>query len=106
MCKKNLLLAIFFIVITSLFAETWIYEKEVVIIPIGEKENEIRLNYTGVDITAGPTSFAIDEDENIYIRTSRKNILKKFDKTGKYICSSKFEKGLGDYIRFIGYNNG
>ena len=105
MFKRNLLSVIFIVVITTLFAETWIYEKEVVIIPIGEEEHEIRLNYTGVDMTDGPTSFAIDEDENIYIKTSRKNILKKFDKNGKYICSSKFEKGLGDGIRFIGYQN-
>ena len=104
MCKRTFLLTIFFIMLTSLFSETWIYEKEVIIIPVGEKENEIRLNYNGVDMTSGPTSFTIDEDENIYIRTSRKNILKKFDKNGKYVCSSKFEKGLGDAIRFIGYH--
>jgi hypothetical protein len=106
MCKRTFLLTIFFVVITSLFSETWIYEKEVVIIPVGEEEHEIRLNYNDKEMQSGPTSFAIDEEENIYIRTSRKNILKKFDKNGKYICSSKFEKGLGDAIRFIGYNNG
>ena len=106
MFKSNFLLVIFIVVITSLFAETWIYEREVVIIPVGEKENEIRLNYNEYEERSGPTSFAIDEDENIYIKTSRGNILKKFDKTGKYICSSKFEKGCGDFIRFIGYHNG
>ena len=103
--KRMMLLAIFVLMITGLFAETWIYEKKVVIIPIGEKENEIRLNYDNKELQSGPTSFAIDEDENIYIRTSRANILKKFDKNGNYICSSEFEKGLGDYIRFIGYHN-
>ena len=79
---KIILLAIFMLMITGLFAETWIYEKKVVIIPIGEKGNEIRLNYDNKELQSGPTSFAIDEDENIYIRTSRANILKKFDKTG------------------------
>lgn len=106
MLKRTFLLAVLVIAITSLFAETWIYEKEVIVIPVGEEENEIRLNYNGFEMSTGPTSFTIDEDENIYIRTSRGNILKKFDKNGNFICSSKFEKGLGDYIRYIKYNDG
>jgi hypothetical protein len=105
MCKRIFLLAIFFVVITPLFSETWIYEKEVVIIQVGEEENEISVIDHEFEQDEGPTSFTIDEDENIYIRTRRKNIIKKFDKNGKYVCSSKLEKGLGDAIRFLGYNN-
>jgi hypothetical protein len=79
MCKRIFLLAIFFVVITPLFSETWIYEKEVVIIQVGEEENEISVIDHEFEQDEGPTSFTIDEDENIYIRTRRKNIIKKFD---------------------------
>ncbi|MCD4828436.1 MAG: hypothetical protein K8R90_03275 [Candidatus Cloacimonetes bacterium] len=90
-------------------AETWIYEKTVVELPMGEAENQLGLilapdGYEELD--SGPTSFTIDEDENVYVLTRRKNIIKKFDKDGNYLCSSKYEGGVGDAIRFLGYHDG
>ena len=90
-------------------AETWIYEKTVVELPMGEEEDQLSLRlvpegYEG--LAEGPTSFTVDEDENIYVRTRRKNIIKKFDKDGNFICSSEYEKGAGDVIRFLGYHDG
>ncbi len=106
---KYFLLAIVLMAYSLLVAETWIYEKTVVELPMGEAENQLSLvlvpdGYEEMD--SGPTSFTIDEDENIYILTRRKNIIKKFDRNGNFICASKYEKGAGDVIRFLGYHNG
>ena len=106
MKKLVTILFVLFIFAVGLFSETWIYKREVIIIPVGDKENEIKINYNKYEMGAGPTSFVLDEDENIYIRIGIKNIIKKFDKNGKYICSSKSERGCGDVVRFLGYNKG
>ena len=106
MKKLVTILFVLLVFISGLFSETWIYKREVVIIPVGEKENEISLNDYKDGQQEGPTRFVVDEDENLYLKTSRLNIIKKFDKNGNYICSSKFIKGCGDFIRFLGYSNG
>ncbi len=90
-------------------AETWIYEKTVVDLPMGEAEDQLSLilapdGYEAMD--EGPTSFTIDEDENIYVKTRRKDIIKKFDRYGNYICSSEYERNAGGAIRFLGYHDG
>ncbi|MCD4828433.1 MAG: hypothetical protein K8R90_03260 [Candidatus Cloacimonetes bacterium] len=94
-------------------AETWIYEKTVVELPMGEADNQLSLRLApecceGMDegMDEGPTSFTIDEDENIYVITRRKDIIKKFDRYGNYICSSEYERNAGGPIRFLGYHDG
>jgi len=97
------------LVCSLLAAETWIYEKTVVELPMGEAENQLSLQLVPEgfeELDAGPTSFTVDEDENIYVLTRHKNIIKKFDRNGNYLCSSKYEEGAGDIIRFLGYYDG
>ncbi len=93
------------LVCSLLAAETWIYEKTVVELPMGEGEGQLSLRRWD-DMHEGPTSFTVDEDENIYVLTRHKNIIKKFDRNGNYLCSSKYEEGAGDVIRFLGYHDG
>ncbi len=88
-----------------ILAETWIYEKTVVELPMGEGEGQLSVRRWD-DMHEGPTSFTIDEDENIYVLTRRKDIIMKFDRNGAYICSSQYVKGAGDPIRFLGYHDG
>ncbi len=106
---KNFTFAIMLMVCSLLAAETWIYEKTVVELPMGEAENQLSLQLVPEgyeELDSGPTSFTVDEEENIYILTRRKNIIKKFDVNGNFICASKDEKGAGDVIRFLGYHDG
>ncbi len=102
---RHFLLAIVLMACSLLTAETWIYEKTVVKLPMGEEDGQLSVRYMD-NMHEGPTSFTIDEDENIYVKTRRKNIIKKFDKNGNFICASKYEKGAGDVVRFIGYHDG
>ena len=86
-------------------AETWIYEKTVVNLPMGEEDDQLSLIYQD-DMHFGPSSFAVDEDGNVYIRTRHGNIIKKFDKSGNYICSTQPVQVAGICIRYLGYNEG
>ncbi len=106
---KHIFCILFLMAIGLLLAETWIYEKTVVELPMGEEEGQLSLRLVpeGIEeLDAGPTSFTVDEDENIYVLTRRKDIIKKFDKNGNFICASKYERNAGDVIRFLGYHNG
>ncbi len=106
---KHTFCILFLMAIGLLLAETWIYEKTVVELPMGEEEGQLSVRIVPRDydcLDEGPTSFTVDEDENIYLLTRRKNIIKKFDKNGNFVCASKYEGCAGDVIRFLGYHDG
>ena len=92
-----------------LSAEKWIYEMKTITIPVGTEKDELYV-YDAPDNLEnapdyGPTRFTVDDTGNIYILArgvQRRDIIKKFDPDGYYICSSPFYKNI--WIDFIDCN--
>jgi len=87
---RKIVLLLFVLNLTLLFAENWTYERETIQLPTGNTENEIYI-YDAPDNLEdvpdeGPTKFQIDENGNVLILDRKK--IKKFDKTGKYLYST------------------
>jgi len=87
---RKIVLLLFVLNLTLLFAENWTYERETIQLPTGNTENEIYI-YDAPDNLEdvpdeGPTKFQIGENGNVLILDRKK--IKKFDKTGKYLYST------------------
>jgi len=88
---KQIVLLIFVLSFTFLFAVNWTYEMEKISLPTGTSGNEIYI-YDAPDHLEdapdeGPTKFQIDEEGNIAILTLNK--IKKFDAEGKFLDSTQ-----------------
>ncbi len=100
-----MVLLLFVLNFTFLFAENWTYKMEALSIPTGKSENEIYI-YDAPDHLVdcpdeGPTKFQIDEIGNIYILDGKK--IKKFDKKGNFIFST--QKTKMNFISFVVLND-
>jgi len=88
---RKMVLLLFVLNLTFLFAENWTYKVEKIELPTGKAESEIYI-YDAPDHLKdapdeGPTKFQIDENGYIYILDGKK--IKIYDETGKYLFSTE-----------------